>query len=194
MITETFAAFAAFILFVLHEFEEIIRCRPWIDRHQSEARYAHDMWVRNRRAYPSTETVAALILEEIILAAAILIVSAFLNYSPLIFAVIFGNSVHLAVHCFSAIATRAWNPGSITAAVTLPCNAAILVVLWSNAATEPGIGVKSFIITSLALLIALGANLSMLHRIAPGLDKHIQGEDIADCGIMEGASKGGCDG
>lgn len=169
----TFLAFAAFTLFVVHEFEEIIRCRPWIERHESEARYARDMWIRNRRAYPSTETIAAMILEEVILAAIILLIASSSGYLSLVFAVVFGNSLHLVGHIISAMASKAWNPGSITAAMTLPFNIAILIIVWMHTIARVRFGALQIFTASIIITAVLVANLSMLHHISPRLDAMI---------------------
>ncbi|WP_369343973.1 HXXEE domain-containing protein [Bifidobacterium aquikefiricola] len=175
MMDLSFLAFSAFTLFVIHEFEEIIRCRPWIHKHKPESRYANDMWIRNQRAYPSTETIAVMILEEIVLAASILLISASLNCPAPVFAVTLGNSIHLAGHIVSAIISRAWNPGSVTAAVTLPLNVVILMLLITGTTSKGTNTAISFTITSLVVFVALAANLALLHRIAPRIHAHIHG-------------------
>jgi len=69
------AAFLVIVLFTVHEFEEIILVFPWIARHADDPRFARDAWISRRTAYPSTEAIAAMIAEEIILASLVLAIA-----------------------------------------------------------------------------------------------------------------------
>ena len=69
---EALVAFVGFGLFIIHELEEIVRFVPWIRHHEHDPAFARQMIISNRTAYPSTETVAIIILEESIVALALL--------------------------------------------------------------------------------------------------------------------------
>jgi|UPI0003F68A1C hypothetical protein len=162
-------AYASFALFVTHEFEEIIRCRPWIERHASDKRYARDYWIRNREYYPSTPALSACIAEEIVLYGVAMFCAGLLHFAPVVFAVTFANSLHLLGHLGFALRSRSWNPCSVTAAVTLPINIGVMVV------TAHALDVVPSIIWTVVVTAVAGANLQQLHRYAGAVERIVRG-------------------
>ena len=59
-------AFITIALFMVHEFDEIIFIRRYIDRHARDRRYSTEMFIAGAGNYPSTESVAVMICEEFI--------------------------------------------------------------------------------------------------------------------------------
>ena len=55
-------------LFMLHEFDEIILIRPWIEKHRHDPRYRKELFIAGKAHYPSTDTIAVIIAEEYLLA------------------------------------------------------------------------------------------------------------------------------
>ncbi|HEX7659430.1 MAG TPA: HXXEE domain-containing protein [Pseudonocardiaceae bacterium] len=163
------AAFLVIVLFTVHEFDEIIRVVPWIGRRAADPRFARDTWISRRDSYPSTEAVAAMIGEEIVLLSLILAVAVVANAMPVVLAVAAVNSIHLITHLVLAGRVRAWNPGSVTAAITLLPNIALIVL-----AIAQGMSVVWWLVATAALELVLAANLSALHRLAPTIHKRIQ--------------------
>ena len=161
-------AFFALALFAVHEFEEIVRVVPWIRRHANDPRLARDTWIRRRDAYPSTEVVAAEIGEEIVLVSLIMGLGIAADAPVVALAVASVNSLHLAGHLLLALRVRAWNPGSITAALTLPPN--ITLVASGLARGTDGATLAAAVVL---LGVVLVANLLAMHRLAPAIHSSV---------------------
>lgn len=162
------AAFLVVMLFTVHEFEEIIRVVPWITRHANDPRFTRDTWISRRNAYPSTEIVAAVIAEEIILLGLVLAVAVGLRALPVVLAAATVNSVHLVAHLILAARVRAWNPGSVTAAITLVLN--VILIVW---AVVHGANLAGWLTATVLLGVIFAANLNALHRLAPALQRRM---------------------
>ena len=160
------AAFWVIVLFVVHEFEEIIRIRPWIDRHRDDPRFARDVWIRREASYPSTEAIAVMIGEEIILFSLVLAAAVWAGALPVIIAAATLNSIHLVGHLVFAARVKAWNPGSITAAITLPLNIAVIVL-----ACISGLDLLLWGLATVILGAGFAANLWQLHRHAGDIQR-----------------------
>jgi hypothetical protein len=162
------AAFWVIVLFTVHEFEEITRVRSWIIRHGDDPRFARDTWIQRQRSYPSTEAIAVMIGEEIVLFSLVLAVAIWANALPLVIAVATINSAHLVVHLILAARVRAWNPGSISAAATLPLNIVVIVL-----ARRDGFGLFWWLWATALLGVGFVANLVWLQRNAAAIQRHL---------------------
>jgi hypothetical protein len=158
---EVLVAFAGFGLFIIHELEEIARFVPWIRRYEHDPAFVRQMLIAHRTAYPSTETVAIIILEESIVALALLGGAIALHSLALVCAVILVNMLHLVGHLVDAAKYRNWTPGSITALATLLGNG--VCIAYSFVAVPQVIGV-SLILTPVAGLLLIGNLMFMLSR------------------------------
>jgi Protein of unknown function with HXXEE motif len=161
-------AFVVIVLFTVHEFEEIILVVPWIARHTGDPRFARDTWISRRAAYPSTEVIAAAIAEGIVLASLILAIAVSVGAPSVVIAVATINSVHLLGHLRLAGRVRAWNPGSVTSAVTLPLNVALIV--W---ALIHGVNLERWLTVAVLIGVVFAANLKALHGLAPLLQQRL---------------------
>ena len=160
-------------LFMLHEFEEIIGVRAWIRKNGRTQRFQSQLWIRQQAQYPSTATLTAMIAEEFLLAA-ILLVGAVVWSSPeLVAAILIGHGLHLIGHAVDALRWRRWVPGSLTAAVTLPAITAALV--WFFSVTAISWLTMAWMVPLIMAIIVL--NLLMMFKFSPriqaGLDRLI---------------------
>jgi hypothetical protein len=155
------AAFLVIVLFVIHEFEEIIRVLPWIDKNKDNPKYLRDTWISRKESYPTTEFIALMIGEEIILVSVLLFIAILIDNKIIIIAIAIINSLHLVSHLIFGIRICAWNPGSITSLITLPMNIVVITLL---SLTEFKIFWMIIITFVLGILFVL--NLKVLHRIA----------------------------
>lgn len=158
-------AFGAIVLFMIHEFDEIIFVRAWLKQRSKSLA----MWNRNVVAYPSTSVVALMIAEEFVLLGAIMVVAVTFDFPELILGLIIANSLHLLGHLADAARVRAWPPGSLTAVVTLALNVGLV---WVFAAQNPISISWSLTIAAISAIILL-LNLKMLHKLAPRLQKFL---------------------
>ena len=157
---EALVAFAGFGLFIIHELEEIARFVPWIRHHEHDSAFARQMIISNHTTYPSTETVAIIILEESIVALALLGGAIVLHSLALVCAVILANMLHLVGHLVDAAKYRSWTPGSVTL-MTLLGNG--ICIAYSFVAAPQVIGM-SLILTPVAGLLLIGNLSFMLNR------------------------------
>ncbi len=157
---EALVAFAGFGLFIIHELEEIVRFVPWIRRHEHDPAFARQMLIAHRTAYPSTETVA-IILEESIVVLALLGSAIALHSLALVCAIILANMLHLVGHLVDAAKYRNWTPGSVTALMTLLGNG--VCIAYSFVAVPQVIGM-SLILTPVAGSLLIGNLMFMLSQ------------------------------
>ena len=147
-------AFITITLFMIHEFDEIIFIRRYIDEHANDERYASEMFIAGAGSYPSTESIAAGIL----LGSVETIAATFIAYA-----------LHLVAHIREALVFPGWAPGSRTAVFTSPLVAA---TLWVAFVTFP---VNYLLLAILTVVIgaALLMNLGLLHRMTGKIDESI---------------------
>lgn len=165
-------AFFGISLFMIHEFEEIIRFRTWITRYKNHPSHQHDLIIRQASSYPSTPAIAAMILEEFLLSAIALALAILMHSYELALAYIIVNSIHLILHLAESVRARHWTPGSVTAVATGLVNA--FLVYWIAITTSIHVG------TLVLCMVAFGAvmtyNLLILHksahRVAGWLETH----------------------
>ncbi|AND79780.1 HXXEE domain-containing protein [Streptococcus pantholopis] len=169
--TSALLAFLAIVLFMIHEFEEIVRVRPWIDKKGSDPRLASEMFISGRASYPSAETVAALIMEEFILAGLVLFAGIIFRLPELVLAITLGHTLHLFVHIGQALSFRIWVPGSITSVLTMP------VLLLSIAVFILSQSLNWLLLFILVPLIfaALLLNLNFLHSQSAKVEQLLHG-------------------
>lgn len=162
-------SFIGFSLFVIHEFEEIIRIRPWLERYRNNPAYAKALMVRRQAAYPSTETIAIMILEEIIVICAVIMVAIYWYILPLVVALFLFHLIHLVAHIVDVIRVKHWTPGSITAALTIIPTVFIITVLIDRAPSSNPMTYGLFLM--LVGLVTL-SNLLLLHNLAPAIERY----------------------
>ena len=162
-------AFIAIALFMIHEFDEIIFIRRYIDEHADDERCATEMFITAAGNYPSTESIAAGICEEFIVATLILAIGIILSSVETIAATFIAHALHLIAHIREALVFPGWAPGSRTAVFTSPLVAA---TLWVAFVTFP---VNYLLLAILTVVIgaALLMNLGLLHRMTGKIDESI---------------------
>jgi hypothetical protein len=162
------AAFFAFALFVIHEFEEIIRVFPWIKKYRNNPEYKQDLWISRKKNYPSTECISIMIGEEIVLLSIILTIGIVLNSILIILAAIIFNTIHLVLHILSAIAIRKWNPGSISSIITMFLNIVLLIILFLH-----GVEIVKLVIITVITVVVFMLNINILYRFANKIQEKI---------------------
>ena len=111
------------ILFIFHDFEEIIMMQPWIKKNRA---YLSDRFPKLAgKLLPhfdsiTTASFALGVFEEFILISLVSVVS-FVSGSYGFWAGLFiAFTVHLIIHCFQALAVRKYIPALITSLLCLP--------------------------------------------------------------------------
>lgn len=165
--TSALFAFIVITLFMLHEFEEIILVCPWIAKKNKEPKFANELFVSGRAHYPSAETMAALILEEFVLASLILLVGVLFKIPELALAITLGHTFHLFLHIGQASRFQTWVPGSITAVVTLP----LLVLTITLFCFSQRFNWLLLLTLTILLIPLVLLNLRFLHRQADKVER-----------------------
>lgn len=162
-------AFITITLFMIHEFDEIIFIRRYIEQHANDERYAAEMFIAGASSYPSTESIAAKICEEFVASSLILSVGIILGSVETIAATFIAYALHLVAHIREALVFPGWAPGSRTAVFTSPL---VVATLWVAFVTFP---VNYLLLAILTVVIgaALLMNLGLLHRMTGKIDESI---------------------
>ncbi len=160
-------SFIAIVLFMIHEFEEIIWVVPWITKHANNPAFANEMFMLGKASCPSSETMALLILEEFVLASFILLIGILLKKPEIVAAITIGHTLHLFSHLSELFRFQTWVPGTITAVLTVPI---LLIVLYIFFKTNP-INWLQLSIWTIIILVVLLANLSWLHSQAQNVER-----------------------
>src|SRR5205809_2927796 len=113
-------SFLFLVLFMVHEFEEIIFMHYWLDRHQSDPKYKNELWISQYSRWPATRSsFAFLISEEFMLAILILFAAILLNKVEIVIGMFLANMIHLIAHLVAAKRIGKWSPGSVAAPIAL---------------------------------------------------------------------------
>ena len=163
-------ALITLVLFMVHEFEEIIFVRRYIDKHADNNRYHDELFVAGQDHYPSTATIAAMIAEEFVVACLILCTGIILNSAEVVAAMFIAYTLHLVIHIREAIVFPGWAPGSRTAVFTMPFNA---ITLYAIFATQH-IDYLALVILTVVLSAVVLINLQMLYRLSGKIETLIQ--------------------
>ena len=160
-------SFITLALFMLHEFDEIIWIRPWIEKHQHDPRYQREIFIAGHAHYPSTEAIAFIIAEEYLLASLGLLLAIGYQLPELALAFVLGHTLHLLGHIAEVLRFRRWVPGGLTVVLTFPP----LLALLAHYLTAQRISWPLLFLLTPLVLAALLLNLALLHRCAPAIHR-----------------------
>ena len=160
-------AFVTIVLFMVHELDEIVFIRRYIDKHSGDERYKAEMFVAGARRYPSTELIAAMICEELIVSSLILLAGTLLGSIEVVAATFIAYALHLLAHIREAFVFPGWAPGSRTAVLTSPLVIAVLGTMMFPV-SWPLLAVFTIVIGA-----GLLANLNLMRRLAGRVDAAI---------------------
>ena len=162
-------AFVTIVLFMVHEFDEIVFIRRYIDRHSGDDRYRSEMFVAGAHRYPSTELISAMICEELIVSSLILLAGTLLGSIEVVAATFIAYALHLLAHIREAFVFPGWAPGSRTAVLTSPLVIAVLgAMLIMFTVNWPLLAVLTIVIGA-----GLLANLNLMYRLTGRVDAAI---------------------
>lgn len=111
------------ILFIFHDFEEIIFMRAWINKNRSFLRERFPKLAPKMFAHFDHITTSAFALgvaEEFILISLITIISSVINSYGLWIGSFIAFTIHLVIHCLQALIVRKYIPVLITSLICLP--------------------------------------------------------------------------
>lgn len=160
-------------LFMLHEFDEIILIRPWIQKHQHDPRYRKELFIAGKAHYPSTETIAVMIAEEYLLAFLGLLAAITWHIPELALALGICHTLHLLMHIAEVLRYRRGVPGGTTAILTFP----LLLWLFIAYLKQQSFSWPLLLTLTPLLLATVLLNLVFLHRCAGTIDAWIRQKD-----------------
>ena len=117
------------MLFMFHDFEEIIFMKPWMSKN---GRYLPLRFPKlSKRFLPhfdriTTSSFALGVAEEFILVSIITIISYMTNWYNLWIGLFIAFVFHLVIHCFQALLLRKYVPAILTSLICLPFCAYIM--------------------------------------------------------------------
>jgi len=146
------------ILFVIHDFEEIILVPRWVKRNFTV------LSKKKRPLFAATTDSSALaigVLEELILLLLISVMSMKNPNNVIYFSVLIGYTIHLFAHIIFCFQYKTYVPGAITAIIQLP-----FLILWIIR-TYNSMTINNFILlfTCIIVFILLVANVLFLHQL-----------------------------
>lgn len=161
------------MLFLVHEFEEIIRIRPWIVHHRGDPRARRQgFWGFSEFGTP---TIAAMIFEEFLLFAALALIATLWRLPGMFAGLLVVYALHLVGHIAEAVRLRMQTPSVISSVCTLPWYVIAIVELSGRSAGVFEVGMWSVVFAAIMV-----ANFALIYRLRPWLESR----------LPEGASRG----
>lgn len=149
------------ILFIFHDFEEIIFIQVWISKNRDYL--CKKFPILSKKLLPhfdniTTASFAFGVAEEFILISIITVVSYVTNWYLLWIGLFIAFTLHLVIHCFQALVIKKYVPAIITSLICLP----ICIYIINNV-------VKLFQLHTVVLYSILGfiimvINLAIIHK------------------------------
>jgi len=150
------------ILFMFHDFEEIIFMRAWINKNRS---YICERFPRlSKKLLPhfehmTTSAFALGVAEEFILISIITIVSYMTNWYDLWIGSFIAFTLHLLIHCFQVLIVRKYIPVIVTSIICLPiCIYIIMQIIQISS-------LYTIILYSIFCFIIMVINLGVIYKL-----------------------------
>jgi len=157
------------IVFMMHEFEEIIFFKWWSRKNEQLLRNKYPR-ISARFDSISTAGFSVAVAEEFILLCAITFGCVFLNGYYLWLAVFMGFSLHLLIHIAQWLVFRRYIPAIVTSFLALLYSVYVLrVIIYQNI-----FDISEIIIWSVAGIVLVGGNLLLAHKIAFAFEKKFE--------------------
>lgn len=160
------------IFFMIHDFEEIIFFKPWINKNRA---YLRERFPRlSKKFLPrfeslSTSGFALAVAEEFVLLSFITYFSVYINNYYLWFAAFMGFFIHLIMHVVQWIILKRYIPVIITSLISLPyCAYTFIRFLEINI-----FQVFEIILLTFIGLLLMGINVLFAHKLGEKLDRRI---------------------
>jgi hypothetical protein len=149
------------ILFIFHDFEEIIFMQPWLNKNR---RYLCERFPKlSKKLLPhfdkiTTSSFAFGVAEEFILISIVTVVSYITNWYNLWLGLFIAFALHLVIHCFQALIVRSYIPAIITSILCLP------ICVYIIRQTMQLFPLRTVILYSILGFIIMVVNLVIVHK------------------------------
>jgi len=149
------------VIFIFHDFEEIIFMQPWISR--NSLYLSKRFPALSKRVLPhfgkiTTASFAAGVAEEFLLISVITVVSYLTDWYSLWIGLFIAFTIHLVIHCLQALAVGKYVPSIVTSVICLPL--CVYIIKYSIILFP----VYTIVLYSVLGLVIMAVNLIAVHR------------------------------
>ena len=163
-------SFITIVLFMIHEFEEIIFIKKFIEKNKVVKDMKNELFVKKKESYPSTETTSLMIAEEFIILSTLLSIASEFRMYEIVLSLFIVYIAHLVPHIYDALRYRKFSPGSRTSFIIFPLG---ILIIW-NVILNKEINFVIFILCVIIIGFLMILNLIFLHKISKKIDKYLQ--------------------
>ena len=162
-------SFMAIVLFMIHEFEEIIFMKKFIEKNKVVKYMKNELFLKKKGNYPSTETISLIIAEEFIILSTLLFIASEFSMYEMVLSLFIVYIVHLLPHIYDALRYRKFSPGSRTSFIVFPLG---ILIIW-NVILNKKIHLVILILCIIIIGFLMILNLLFLHKISKKIDKYL---------------------
>ena len=162
-------SFIAIVLFMIHEFEEIIFIKKFIEKNKVVKDMKNELFLKKKANYPSTETISLMIAEEFIILSTLLFIASEISMYEIVLSLFIVYIVHLLPHIYDALRYRKFSPGSRTSFIIFPLG---ILIIW-NIILNKKIHLVILILCVIIIGFLMILNLIFLHKISKKIDKYL---------------------
>ena len=162
-------SFMAIVLFMIHEFEEIIFMKKFIEKNKVVKYMKNELFLKKKANYPSTETISLMIAEEFIILSTLLFIASEFSMYEIVLSLFIVYIVHLLPHIYDALRYRKFSPGSQTSFIVFPLG---ILIIW-NVILNKKIHLVILILCIIIIGFLMILNLLFLHKISKKIDKYL---------------------
>ena len=163
-------SFITIVLFMIHEFEEIIFVKKFIEKNKVVKDMKNELFVKKKESYPSTETTSLMIAEEFIILSTLLSIASEFRMYEIVLSLFIVYIAHLVPHIYDALRYRKFSPGSRTSFIIFPLG---ILIIW-NVILNKEINFVIFILCVIIIGFLMILNLIFLHKISKKIDKYLR--------------------
>ena len=162
-------SFMAMVLFMTHEFEEIIFMKKFIEKNKVVKYMKNELFLKKKANYPSTETISLMIAEEFIILSTLLFIASEFSMYEIVLSLFIVYIAHLVPHMYDALRYRKFSPGSRTSFIIFPLG---ILIIW-NIILNKKIHLVILILCVIIIGFLMILNLLFLHKISKKIDKYL---------------------
>ena len=162
-------SFITIVLFMIHEFEEIIFIKKFIEKNKVLKNMKNELFVKKKESYPSTEITSLMIAEEFIILSTLLFIASEFRMYEIVLSLFIVYIAHLVPHIYDALRYRKFSPGSRTSFIIFPLG---ILIIW-NVILNKEINFVIFILCVIIIGFLMILNLMFLHKISKKIDKYL---------------------
>ena len=162
-------SFMAIVLFMIHEFEEIIFIKKFIEKNKVVKYMKNELFLKKKANYPSTETISLMITEEFIILSTLLFIASEFSMYEIVLSLFIVYIVHLLPHIYDALRYRKFSPGSRTSFIIFPLG---ILIIW-NIILNKKIHLVILILCVIIIGFFMILNLLFLHKISKKINKYL---------------------